>query len=358
MTSTQCPLVRDIEHNYGSIAPISGICRDDESKPNDSSRSIVPDIIANNAGILFIITSQFFFAAMGISVKLLNSLEPPVHALQVIVVRMGITFICCVIYMVITRVPDPIVGPRGVRTLLVIRGITGFFGLCGLYWSLQYLSVADATVLTDLTPLTTAVAGCLILKESYSMKQTVAAVCSLIGVVLIARPPFLFGSPGVNPQANHVVPEATPEQRLLAVGACMISVLGSTGAYTSIRAIGKRAHSMHIMTFFSLWSTIIAALGMIVFKIPVVYPNTWTWALVLFMVGINGFVAQALLTLGLQREALSLCVIGVYVQVLFAVVLERLFFGVTPSLLSVLGAAIIISAAIYVVLSKQKQQDD
>jgi len=120
--------------------------------------------------------------------------------------------------MVITRVPDPIAGPKGVRTLLVIRGITGFFGLCGLYWSLQYLSVADATVLTDLTPLTTAVAGYLILKESYSTKQAVAAVCSLIGVVLIARPPFLFGSPGVNPQGNHDAPEATPEQRLLAVG--------------------------------------------------------------------------------------------------------------------------------------------
>jgi drug/metabolite transporter (DMT)-like permease len=47
--------------------------------------------------------------------------------------------------------------------------------LWGLYWSLQYLSVADATVLTDLTPLTTAVAGCLLLKEGYSMKQAVAA---------------------------------------------------------------------------------------------------------------------------------------------------------------------------------------
>jgi drug/metabolite transporter (DMT)-like permease len=47
----------------------------------------------------------------------------------------------------------------------------------------------------------------------------------------------------------------------------------------------------------------------------------------------------------------SRAVIGVYVQVLFAVVLERLFFGVIPSVLSVLGAAIIISSAIYVVVS-------
>lgn len=30
---------------------------------------------------------------------------------------------------------------------------------------------------------------------------------------------------------------------------------------TSIRAIGKRAHPMHVMSYFSLWCTIISSLG-------------------------------------------------------------------------------------------------
>jgi drug/metabolite transporter (DMT)-like permease len=92
----------------------------------------------------------------------------------------------------IKRIPDPIIGPKGVRTLLAIRGITGsalisvlnvlmfisslrFFALSSFYWALQYLSVADATVLTFLTPLTTTVAGFILLKESYSVKQAVSA---------------------------------------------------------------------------------------------------------------------------------------------------------------------------------------
>jgi drug/metabolite transporter (DMT)-like permease len=50
-----------------------------------------------------------------------------------------------------------------------------FFALSGFYWALQYLSVADATVLTFLTPLTTTVAGFILLKESYSVKQAVSA---------------------------------------------------------------------------------------------------------------------------------------------------------------------------------------
>ncbi|KAG1748146.1 integral membrane protein DUF6 [Suillus lakei] len=353
--SNESPLIHTTGHNYGSTQHTSGTSQDDgiiDRRPD------VTGFIASNAGMLYIISSQFFFASMNLSVKMLSSLEPPVHAFEVIIVRMGITLICCVIYMIVTGVSDPIIGPRGVRKLLIIRGISGFLGLCGLYLSLQYLSVADATVLTFLTPLTTAIAGCVLLKEGYSVTQAIAGVFSLIGVVLIARPPFLFNSmPAAIPDVYYL-PETTPAQRLVAVGASMIGVVGATGAYTSIRAIGKRAHPMHVMTFFSLWCTIMSSLGMVVFNIPVVYPRSWRWALLLLMVGVFGFVAQTLLTLGLQRETVSRGSTGVYIQILFAVVLERLIFGVVPSLLSVLGAVIIMSSALYVVLTKREPTQD
>ncbi|KAG1782208.1 drug/metabolite transporter superfamily [Suillus placidus] len=341
--SPDSPLIhrnlQDIE-NYGSM----------QTRQDDVAITNEPlSFTANNAGMLLIIYSQFFFASMDISVKLLNALEPPVHTLQIVLIRMSITFVCCEIYMTVTGIPDPIAGPKGVRMILLIRGITGFFGLSGMYWSLQYLSVADATVLVFLTPLTTALAGSVFLKESYSVKQAVAGAFSLLGVVLIGRPAFLFGSLDGIPQG---LPAAAPGQRLAGVGACMVSVLGNTGAYTSIRAIGKRAHPMHVMTYFSLWCTIVSSLGMVVFDIPVVYPTSWMWILLLLMVGVFGFVAQTLLTMGLQRETVSRGVTGMYAQVLFVVVLERLFFGVIPSLLSVLGAAIIMSSALYVVMKK------
>ncbi|KAG1858485.1 hypothetical protein F4604DRAFT_1931015 [Suillus subluteus] len=336
MSNSESPLNHTMGHNYGSTQSTSGTSRDDGAMDR---RSNVPSFVANNAGMLYIISSQFFFASMNLSVKMLNSLEPPVHAFEVIVVRMGITLTCCVIYMIVTGVPNPIIGPKGVRTLLIIRGISGIY----LSQMRQFL--------TFLTPLTTAVAGCLLLREGYSVTQAVAGVCSLLGVVLIARPPFLFNSmPAAIPDSL----ETTPAQRLAAVGASLIGVVGATGAYTSIRAIGKRAHPMHVMTFFSLWCTIIASLGMVVFNIPVVYPRSWRWSLLLLMVGVFGFVAQTLLTLGLQRETVSRGSTGVYIQMLFAVVLERLIFGVVPSLLSVLGAAIIMSSALCVVLTRRE----
>lgn len=349
MSNSESSFVHTTGHNYGSTQSTSGTSQNDGAigrRPN------VPNFVVHNAGMLYIISSQFFFASMNLSVKMLSRLEPPVHAFEVIIVRMGITLICCVTYMIATGVPDPIIGPKGVRILLVIRGISGFLGLVGLYLSIQYLSVADATVLTFLTPLTTAVTGCILLREGYSVTQAVAGVCSLLGVILIARPPFLFNSiPAAIPDGFYL-PE-TPAQRMMGVGAAMIGVVGATGAYTSIRAIGRQAHPMHVMTFFSLWCTVMASLGMVVFGIPVVYPNSWKWSLILLMVGVFGFVAQILLTLGLQRETVSRGSTGVYFQMLFAVVLERIIFGVTPSLLSVLGAAIIMSSALCVALTRR-----
>ncbi|KAG0706474.1 hypothetical protein DFH29DRAFT_845909 [Suillus ampliporus] len=353
MNNSESSLIHSIGHpDYGSTQPTS-TCQVDATTAHERA-----SFTTRNAGILFIIAAQFFFASMTISVKMLNNLESPVHAFQIIIVRMGITFICSEIYMIIMRIPDPILGPKDVRTLLVIRAVTGFFGLSGLYLSVQYLSVADATALGFLKPLTTAVAGCILLKEKYSVKQAVAGVCSLLGVVLIARPPFLFPSLLAAIPEGHYLPGSTPVQRLAGVGAVMVSVLGATGAYTSIRAIGKRAHPLHIMTSFSLGCTFIASLGMVVFNISFVYPtsNSWTWSLLLLMNGIFGFGAQALLTMGLQRETVSRGVTGVYIEMLFVVVLERLIFGVIPSLLSVIGAAIIMSSALYVVVSGHRSR--
>lgn len=50
---------------------------------------------------------------------------------------------------------------------------------------------------------------------------TSVLVLSLVGVVLIARPPFIFGSGGPEvPSAGGTSPtrDVTPEQRLIAVG--------------------------------------------------------------------------------------------------------------------------------------------
>ncbi|KAF9242862.1 hypothetical protein BU15DRAFT_72512 [Melanogaster broomeanus] len=320
------------------------------------AKARVMEFMEANSGMLLILLSQLFNSLMYFSVKILNQLDIPVPALEIIAIRMIITYIFCMLYTNIMKIPDPFLGPKGVRLLLVCRGVTGFFGLFGPYYALRYLSLADTTVLTFLSPMVTGVVGHLIMKESYSIRQALASLCSLSGVVLIARPPFLFGnSLSGNEGSDDSPANATPEERLVAVAIALVGVFGITGAYISMRAVGKRAHPMHSITYFSLWCIVVSSTSMVVMKIPVVYPTNWQWAAMLLMVGVFGFSSQTLLTMGLQRETAARGSMTIYVQVVYAVILEGVFFGTLPSLFSIIGAAIIIASAIYVILTKQAQ---
>lgn len=136
--------------------------------------------------------------------------------------------------------------PQRYRSLRVLTlSLPRFFSLFCIYYSLKYLSLADATVLTFLAPFCTGVAGALFLKEDFTRKEafasckrnpfeTIAAtvlmslVFSLCGVVLIARPVFLFGDHGGAPDSTSTgsgdslqldsSEKGTPTERLIAVG--------------------------------------------------------------------------------------------------------------------------------------------
>ncbi|KAI0262063.1 hypothetical protein BC834DRAFT_892921 [Gloeopeniophorella convolvens] len=324
----------------------------------DSVRASVSVFLKDNAGLLLVGASQFFFSAMNVSVKVLNSLDKPVPTLELIWVRMAITYVCSMTYMHWQKIPDPFLGPKGVRGLLLFRGFTGFFGLFGMYFSLKYLSLSDATVITFIAPILTSFTGALFLKEPVSIKEMLAGLCSFFGVVLIARPPFLFDHAPAIRSIDGAPPDhsetATPEQRMLSVIAALIGVLGATGAYTSLRAIGKKAHPLHSLTFFSSQCVLVSTIGMIIFKVPPVIPTRISWLAMLLLIGIFGFIAQTLLTMGLQRETAARGTLAVYIGVVFALALERIVFHTSPSALSIAGMVVILSAAIYTALTKKK----
>ncbi|KAI9439319.1 hypothetical protein H4582DRAFT_1948449 [Lactarius indigo] len=134
---------------------------------------------------------------------------------------------------------------------------------------------------------------------------------------------------------------------MLSVTAALISVSAASCAYTIIRAIGKRAHAIHCVTFFSSQSVLVSTLGMVIFQVRPVIPTRMGWIAIL-LIGAFGFIAQALLTKGLQREAAGRGTLALYTSVVYAVMLEFIIFHTTPPPLSIAGTAIIMSSAIYI----------
>ena len=56
------------------------------------------------------------------------------------------------------------------------------------------------------------------------------------------------------------------------------------------------------------------------------------------------------MTIGYQIEAAGRASMGIYSQVIFGVILERLVFGTVPSILSVLGTGLILGSVLYVTM--------
>ncbi|KIK70105.1 hypothetical protein GYMLUDRAFT_236534 [Collybiopsis luxurians FD-317 M1] len=348
-------------------------------------------LFQRNVGLLLIITAQAFLAFVNVAVKKLNTIDPPVPTFELILIRMAITYLLSLAYMYYKGIESPLFGPKGVRLLLMFRGFSGFFGMFGIYFSLKYLSLSDATVLTFLSPLCTAIAGALFLGESVGRREIFAGLFSLVGVIFIARPTSLFGhahissfnetmisvnSSGLMSTLGHAAnltslsnsaiissqnllpPSATPQQRLVAVGVSLLGVLGSTGAYTTIRAIGKRAHALHSMVAFSGYSVIVSAISLAATHTPIVIPTSPIWLLLLIEIGVFGFCAQIFLTLGLQRETASRGTLAIYTLIVFTSFLDRLFFHAVPSFLSVTGTVIIVGSALWVVVTKEQGKSE
>ena len=58
--------------------------------------------------------------------------------------------------------------------------------------SLQYLPIAEATVITFLAPTVACFACWILIHEPFTRSQQIAGLVSLLGVILIARPASLF----------------------------------------------------------------------------------------------------------------------------------------------------------------------
>ena len=227
-------------------------------------------------GVAFLLVAQIFGCLMH-SIRLLLYIEgnksKGMHPFQILFMRMGITFILASGYMWYRKTPYFPLGMPEVRWLLIIRGFAGFCGVFGMYYSIRYLPIADATVITFLAPGLACWACSFLIKEPFTRVEQMGTLVSLIGVILIARPTTLFaamsggsntpptdgGIDGIvsgNSTASPVsdassFDNVTPMQRLSAVGVSLIGVLGAAVAYTVIRWIGKRAHPLISVNYFA-----------------------------------------------------------------------------------------------------------
>jgi drug/metabolite transporter (DMT)-like permease len=223
--------------------------------------------------------------------------------------------------------------------------------------SLSWLNISDATVVTFTIPTMTAFVCFVWFREPFTLKEALAGLIAFAGVVFVTRPPWLFSRPPADSissqRDSNSVPHVSPAQRTFAIAIAIIGAFGASIAYATIRVIGKRAHSLISVNYFAVIATAGSAAIILVHPdLHFVFPEYLSqWGLIA-IIGLAGFLLQFLLTEGLQREKAGRATNMTYLQLVFALIVERAVWGTTPPMESFFGAGLIISAAIWVGLQK------
>eukprot|EP01066_Platyproteum_vivax_P011547 Platyproteum_vivax@DN5243_c0_g1_i1.p1 len=140
-------------------------------------------------GCCLLVISALLFSVASLFVKTTSTHLP---VLQVISFRSIFQLLLALLVCGIMRV-NPF-GPSNKRFLLVCRGSLGMTSLALYYFSISCLPLSDAVAIFFLNPIFVSVFACVWLKEALNKSTIFAALVSFAGVVLVARPTFIFGS--------------------------------------------------------------------------------------------------------------------------------------------------------------------
>lgn len=220
---------------------------------------------------------------------------------------------------------------------------------------MHYLPLAEATVFRFLVPIVTSWACSVFLGLPFTRKELIAGMVAFIGVIIIAHPESIFGpvEDDVGTSKAGTVDDVSPAQRLLAIIVSVIGIFGASGAYTTIRIIGNRAHALMSVNYFAFLGTVGSTTALLVipgigFQMP---RDAQEWILLLLL-GILGFVLQFLLTAGLQLDRSSKATSMLYTQVIFALAFDWAIWGVLPGGWSLVGGSIVIASTLWSALQK------
>lgn len=238
-------------------------------------------------------------------------------------------------------------GPPGSRVLLFIRGSLGTFNITATCFAIKYITLPDHEAISFLTPLVTILLAHFILKEQYRWQQAVASLVSLLGVIVIARPPFLFGEP------NFTSPDGTTDdQAKTAYAMHTAAVLSSlcvvfTAAMVAIilRKLKDRVDSLHTVANYAVQAIFFSFIALTI-RGTWFFPTKWSDWLLICGLGTFGFLLQYLTSVAMQMEEASAIANLKYTQIVYATVLEAVFWHDLPDWVSGIGIALTLTGVI------------
>lgn len=269
-----------------------------------------PRLSLTSLGIILRIVSGLLFTAMSVCVKLVSDSVP---LGEIVFFRSGFAMIPLVAFLMLRReFPHGLATRRPVGHL--IRSGLGAMAMFAGFASIIRLPLADATLVTYVTPLLTALLGGLLLGEALTRPKMVGIALGMAGVLALTLP--------------ELNPSELDMTRLAGYGYGLLCGVLTAGALIQVRRLGKTESPGAIAFYFVLVSMLASLLTLPAgWLLP--EPRDFT---ILVLAGIFGGFAHIALTLALRYAEASTLAPFEYLALIWAGVADLLIFntGLSP----------------------------
>lgn len=235
-----------------------------------------------------------------------------------------------------------------VRKLVFLRSVLGVAALGFHYLSARFMPLGDATVIYMSSPVIAASLAYTFLGEPWRVPEFLATSLSMLGIVLIVQPDFLFNSSSTgikDVEDTYLVGSffAVLAAVLLGVIFIILRILGTT----------QKIPAFNIVFAQSLTQLIFSYPGSIIAGEDFDFRLTWRQFLLLCGSGLFGAISQIGLTIGVQQERSALVTSMRMSEALFSFAWQILFTGDSIAFHSFLGSILILIGVITLLTSKQ-----
>ncbi|KAM9716083.1 solute carrier family 35 member G1 [Menidia menidia] len=279
-------------------------------------------------GLFFAFLATVFFSIIALLVKSIQG----VHAIEISAFRCFFQMIFTMPLLIYHK--TGFLGPKDKRIYLVLRGFLGSNAMILLYYAVQQMPLADATVIMFSNPVFTSLLAWIFLKEKCTIWDCVFTVFTLTGVILIARPPFLFGENIHGIEGNYT-------NHVKGTIAAFAGAIAAAFTFVVLRKMGKSVHyylSVWYYAVIGLIECIITVSILGEWKIPFCGRDRW----ILMLIAVLGIAGQTFLTKALQIEKAGPVALMRTVDVVLAFFFQFVFFNRAPTWWSLGGALCVV----------------
>lgn len=291
-------------------------------------------------GLLLAICSAFCFSVKAMFLEILTK---TMHPFQIAVMIMPMLILGPLLYLTYKRIPVP-KGCILYRWLLLSGiGLSAYLSLFTL--SISKMNVADAVTIAYTSIVFVGILSWIFLKETPTLYYVMFSLLSFLGVVFIARPPFIFGNELGKSKAFDL---------LMGTGFALGAALSIGVVLTAVRKQTKL--SIHT-TISMLCNALMVVLTNVIFCTATRSWNAPSTSDFLCATGAGSsyFFGQLTLYLALKFETATFVNIVIIIEIVFTFLWQFSFLHIHPVWTSYVGASFVVAACIGMTLKEKRQ---